>query len=297
MESEQPPSPPTPWGWTEPAASGPPSDGLPRGELFDNRSPANLTLGNAISTGFRVLTKPTFIVPVLVLGTIVITIVQAIFGPLITQFSAGGGLGDAEVSARIGSLIGGFAVALIGGIVISVYGQVWVNAATSGPIPTFGEVLSLSMRRALGIIGSGFVVMLLLLLGFVGFALVRGVAGDLLGGAGVIAFVAFVVAMIWLSLRLSLAVWLAADGISISESISGSWAMTKGNLLRIIGWTIGFGLVFAITIAIAEIVLDQLPTIGIALGQSLQIALGYGAGVALYRRTQAAARGVDATFE
>jgi hypothetical protein len=295
LDTEQPAERPL-VEWTTPQPPPPPSSDVPRGELFGDRSPADLTLGDAISTGFRVLTMPSFIVPLLILGLVVNVVVTIVFGPLISEFSAGGRLTPAELAPQLGGVVGGIGVALIGSILISLYGSIWAVAASSGPIPGSGAVTELMGRRWAGIIGTGIAVGVMLIGAFIGIGIVGGTVGVLVHGLSIIVFIVMFALLAWIALRLSLAVWLAADGASVSDSIRGSWAMTKGNLMRIFGWTLAYGIVFAIVTAVLGFVLNLIPYVGPAILQSLSLALGYGAGVTLYRRTQAAAAGVDPTF-
>jgi hypothetical protein len=260
------------------------------GELFKNRLPSTLTLGDALSTGFGLVIRPTFIVPVLIIGVIVNSIVRALFGPLITDGVAPTGIQvAAQIQGMIGNLLVGAIIAIIGGILVNLYGQVWAIEASSGPFPTVNKVVSLSTRRWVGIIGTGIVVAVITIALLVALVVLAGIAFAAVGNFGwlvvLIAFVGFA----YITARLSMAGWLAADGASVQLSIVGSWQITQGSTLRIIGWGLAYGIVFAIVSGIAGAILGLVPVIGDGIAQSIGIALGYGGGVTLFRRTQAAA--------
>jgi hypothetical protein len=279
--------------WAPPATDAPSSGDEPRGELFANRSPSTLTLGDALTTGFGIIAKPTFIIPVLILGVIVNTVVSILLGPLITSgITPGRTLGPAEIQTLLTGTLATVVIGIIGGILINVYGQIWAVEASSGPLPTMNRVLEIAGRRWIAIILTGLAVAVITLALLFGSVLLTGVAAAAVGELGILVAVALVVVYIFVAARLSMAGWLAAEGHGVSESVQGSWEMTSGSVLRIIGWSLAYGLVFAIIAGILGGVLGMVPYIGAGIAQAIGIALGYGAGVTLFRRTQAAAKPV-----
>lgn len=285
------PQQPTPTvEWAPPEAATPPKSGEPVGALHNNRPPSTFTIGDAITTGIGLVGKPSFIVPVLAIGIVVNFVIELALRPFITTtFDPAARLGADQLGALAGPIIISILLGIVGGILINLYGQIWAVQATSGPLPQPGSVFALAGSRWVGVIGTGIAVAILMIGLFLVLLLVTGAITAALGNAGILAFLAMLVGVIWVSARLSMAGWLAADGLSISNSINGSWRITSGNTLRIIGWSLGYGLVFAIIGAILAAILAFVPTIGPAIAQSISLAFGYGAGVTLYRRTQAAA--------
>jgi hypothetical protein len=286
---QQPPVPPVEWAPPEPEQ--PRRADEPVGALHNNRSPSTFTLGDALTTGFGVVTKPTFIVPVLILGVIVNAFVELVAGPLLKTTLTPG---TEPTAAQVGALFQGVAVSIvvgmIGGILINLYGQIWAVQATSGPFPTIDRIVELIGRRWIGVIGTGIVIALIGIGLIVATLIVSGLAFAIVGNLGVLVLVALVVVDAWVGARLSMAGWLAADGLAVMDAINGSWQITKNNLLRIIGWGLAYGIVYAIVGGILGAILSFVPVLGGGVTEAVTTALGYGAGVTLYRRTQAAAR-------
>ena len=291
-EPEPPAAPPVAWGppTQEPP---PPASGPALGELFANRSAASLTLGDAFSTGFGLLGRVSFIVPVLILGVAVNAIAATLLQPFIDKVdlaaTSPGSITPADISAVLSSILGAIALSIVGAILVNVYGQVWAVTASSGPVPTISTTIGLASRRWIGIVGVGLVVGVLTFALSIGAFIVVGLAFALVGIFGILAFLAALVLIVWVGSRLSMAGWLAAEGHSVSASINGSWAMTRGNLLRIIGWGLAYGIVFGLIGGVLGLLLGLVPYVGSGIAQSISLGLGYGAGITLYRRTQAAA--------
>lgn len=287
--------------WAPPPPGGPtggPTSGAPRGALFDQRDPASLTFTDAIRTGFTILTKPAYVVPVLVLGVIVNAILQAVLQPFVsTTVTPGTALTNAQIQTFVQGISAGVAIGIIGGVIINLYGQIWAAAASSGPLPSFSETLVLVGKRWIGVIGTGIVVAVIEVVLLVAVVLVGAVGVGLLGALGLVPLIVALVVYIWVGVRLSMAGWLAADGDGVSASVNGSWRITYRNLSRIIGWSFVFGIIFAIIGAIIGAILGVVPIIGAGVGRTLSSALGYGGAVALFRRTQAAATPAPTTPE
>lgn len=283
----QEPEPPAPWAPPEPDGPPPPRAGEPVGALHDHRSPSTFTLADAIRTGIGLVGQPTFLVPVLVIGVIVNAVVEAAIGPLIPSAPPADSATLPEVQAMVAALIPTFIFAVIGGILMSLYGQVWAVDASSGPFPSVSRVFGLAASRWIGVIGTGIAVGSMLIALSIGLLFLAALAEGLGRGLSVLALIPMVGIAVWVGARLSLAGWLAAEGGSILNSIGGSWRMTEGQVLRIVGWSLGYGLLFGAIGWILGELLSVVPYIGAGVTEAFSTALGFGAGVTLYRRIQA----------
>ena len=78
----EPQEPVPPVSWEMPPEPPAPRSGEPTGALHNHRSPSTFTIGDALTTGFGLVAKPTFIIPVLILGIIINTVVGLLIGPL-----------------------------------------------------------------------------------------------------------------------------------------------------------------------------------------------------------------------
>jgi hypothetical protein len=239
---------------------------------------SQLTYMDALMTGFRLVTKPAFIVPVLAIGVVTSVIVVALILPLVIGLvvpSEGTVIGGAIIAAALGAIV----AALIGGFIVNVYGQLWAVAASRGPEPTMNEGMALVSRRWMNVLGSNVIVGLIALGGLI----VVGVVGALLGGIGIVVFLVGFAALAYVGIRLSMAPWLAADGATAVDSVQASWRLTQGRLLRILGWGLVTGIVFGIITSILSAVLTNIPFIGDAITTAISLALSFGAGVTIYR--------------
>lgn len=254
--------------------------------LFGGKTPAQLTLSDAIMTGFRMVTQVNFVIPILVIGVIVNAIVIAAILPIVialiipTSGTSSAVLGGAIVTGVVGAVIGG----IIGGLLLNLYGQVWATMASVGEAPTVQAAFARVGVRWMSILGAGLIAGLVT----VGIIIVGGIVGAALGVIGIIILIAAAVVGIYFGARLSMAGWLAADGAAAMEAVQTSWAMTQGKLLLIIGWGLAFGIVFGIVGGIIGAILGVIPFIGPALAQTASVAFGYGAGVTLYRKVKGA---------
>ena len=285
--------PPVQWQPSVQADAGEGPDGL-TGELLGNKPAAALTLGDALSTGLSIVTKPTFIIPVLVIGIVVNAVVNVAFRPLLTStVTTPNDLSGEQVAGLLSGVLASVLVGLIGGILLNLYGQIWAVEATSGPLPTTNRVIDLARARWIGVIGTGIVVAVISVVLVIGLFLVVGLVAAIAGPLAVLVGIAAFVLYAYVAARLSMAGWLAASGGDISESINSSWRITDRNVLRIVGWGLAYGIVFAVVSGVLGAVLSFVPILGPAVAQSIGAALGYGAGVTLFRRTQAAAMGAS----
>ena len=271
-----------------------PPDPAPAGSgLFGSVHPSDLTLGTALEVAFRSLAKPAFIGPILVISVIVNAILEIALGPSIARsmtLGAGGRPTIEDLNAFLGAAAVSFVVTLVGGLLVAIYGQVWAVTASVGPVPTFREAMGLVRRRWIGVLGASLLVGLItfavvmpgvLAVGFVLFR-VNAALGFGLG-------VALLVAFAWFMARLYMTPWLAADGVGIVASLQTSWRITEGGVLRIVGWSIAYGFLFALLAGALGLALGRVPYVGNGIGQGLSLALTYAAAVALFRRTQAGA--------
>jgi hypothetical protein len=274
----------------QPAWELPPSVPPPAPGMFGAVAPRDLTLGNAIEGAFRSLAKPAFIGPILVISVLINAVLEITLQPIIARSVALSPTGRPtieDINAFLGAAAVSFVVALIGGIIVALYGSVWAVTASIGPAPTIGETLRLAGRRWVGVLGTGLVVGLITIAAVIAGVVVLGLLSQISAAIGFGVAIGLGIVFIYFVARLYMASWLAADGVSVMGSVQGSWRMTEGQVLRILGWSIVYGLLFALVAAAAGAVLGLVPLIGGGIAQGLSLALGYGAGVALYRKTQA----------
>lgn len=270
-----------------------PPDPAPAGTgLFGSVQPRDLTLGTAIEVAFRSLAKPAFIVPLLVISVIVNAILELTLTPLVARsisLSPGGRPTIEDLNAFIAGAALSFVVTIIGSIIAAVYGTVWAVMASVGPFPTIGETLRLAGRRWPGVLGASLLVGLIMITLIVLAAIILVVLSQTSAAVAFGVAVGLVIVFLWLAARLYMTQWLAADGVGAVASLKGSWRITEGVVLRVVGWTLAYGFLFALLAGALGLVLGQVPYIGNGIGQGLTLALTTAAGVTLYRRTQASA--------
>jgi hypothetical protein len=252
--------------------------------LYGGRPARELTLTDAIMTGFRMAMQPNFVIPILIIGAIVNVIVYAAFVPLLVGLVVGSGsssevIGGAVVAGILGALVAG----LIGGVLLNLYGQVWATMASAGAAPTIQEAFARVAQRWVAILGAGLVVAGVGL----GFFIVGGILVAALGAVGVLLFLVAIVASIYVGARLSLAGWLAADGAAAMDAVRASWEVTASKVVMIIGWSLAAGIVFGIVGAVIGAVLGFIPVIGTALATAIGSAFGFGSSVTIYRKVTA----------
>jgi hypothetical protein len=255
--------------------------------LFGGRSHAELTLTDAIMTGFRMVTQRDFVIPILVIGAVINLIVIAAIVPIVISIALPSSnallIGGAIISGILGALIAG----ILGGLLLNLYGQVWATMASAGEAPTMQQAFAQVGTRWMSILGAGLIVGAVTLGIVVAGLLVAGILGVALGALGLLALLVVIVAAIYVGARLSLAGWLAADGVAALDAVRGSWELSGGQLTTIIVWNVAFGIVFGIVGGILGAILGIIPLIGPALAQTATTAFGFGAGVALYRKVKA----------
>jgi hypothetical protein len=251
--------------------------------LHGGRTGAELTITDALTTGYRLLTRVEFVVPILVIGVVVHLVVIAAFVPFVVHLVVGeSGDVTAIVGGFIAALLSAILAAILGGIILNLYGQVWATMASVGAPPSISDTFARVGSRWMSILGAGLIVGAT----EVGGLIVLGVIAALLGGVGALIFLVGAVGLVFVGLRLSMSGWLAADGSAAMDAVQGSWAMTSRHLVTIVVWGLVIAIVVGIITAIAGIILDRIPLLGPALNQTLGSAFGFGAGVTLYRRVK-----------
>jgi hypothetical protein len=253
--------------------------------LYGGRPARELTLTDAIMTGFRMAMQPNFVIPIIIIGVVVNVIVYAAFVPLLVGLVVGSDsssevLGGAVVAGIMGALVAG----LIGGVLLNLYGQVWATMASAGAAPTIQEAFARVALRWVAILGAGIVVAAVGL----GFFIVGGLMVVALGAVGFLLFLVAIVAAIYVGARLSLAGWLAADGAAAMDAVRASWEISASKVLLIVGWGLAAGIVFGIVGAVIGAVLGIIPVVGTALATAIGSAFGFGSGVTIYRKVTAA---------
>lgn len=249
--------------------------------LYGGRTGAQLTITDALTTGYRFLLKAAFSIPILVIGVVINVIVIAAFVPIIVRIVAGDtsdtvALGGGVIAAALGAVI----AAVIGGIILNLYGQIWAVMASTGEPPTVQQAVTRIGERWTAVLGAGIIVGAITL----GALIIVGVLSAALGAIGALLLLVGAIVIIYVGIRLSLAGWIAAEGTAAVDSVRSSWEITNRHILLIVGWSIVIGIVvFAITFVLG-LVLNLVPLIGPALTQTVGSAYGFGAGVTLYRR-------------
>lgn len=276
----------------DPAAGAPlppPTSPGSTGELFGNKPATLLTLNDAFETGFRIVTKWSFIFPVMVVSVLVNAVVEAVAPRLLPSLANLQGLSPAEVERLITGGLALFGITLVGSFLASVYAWVWAVAATSGPLPTTEGVLRTAARRLPGILGTGAVVVLFSITILIPTAAAVAIGATVNAGLAILLGIAIGVIWVWLWGRISMAIWLAAEGHPVGASLRDSWRMTKGRLLLVLGWSFLYGIVAGLITGLLGAVLGLLPYTGGGVAQAISIGITTGAGVTLFRRVQAAA--------
>jgi hypothetical protein len=250
--------------------------------LFGGKTPAQLTLTDAITTGFRMVLQPNFVIPIFVIGVVVNLVVIAALVPIIVGLVLGSDKDALVGGAIVASILGAVIAAIIGGLLLNLYGQVWATMASVGVAPTMQGAFARVGERWMSMLGAGLITGAISL----GIIIVAGIVAAILGPLGILILLVAVIAAIYIGARLSMSGWLAADGAAAMDAVKTSWAMTEGKLLLIVGWGLAFAIVFGIVGSILGAVLGLLGVIGEAVSQTVVAAFGFGAGVSLYRRVK-----------
>jgi hypothetical protein len=253
--------------------------------LYGGRPARELTLTDAIMTGFRMAMQPNFVIPIMVIGVIVNAIVYAALVPLVTGLI----VGDEDASGILSGglvlsgIVGAVVAGAIGGIVVNLYGQVWATMASVGEPPTMQAAFARVAERWVAILGAGIVVAVVGL----GIFVAGGILAAALGTVGILLLLVAVVLAIYVGARLSLAGWLAADGMAAMDAVRSSWEISASRVLLIIGWGLAAGIVFGIVGGILGAILGLIPLIGQPIATTIGVAFGYGSGVTIYRKVTA----------
>ncbi|HXG25426.1 MAG TPA: hypothetical protein VNL94_01035 [Candidatus Binatia bacterium] len=287
--------------WPPPpeAAAGkgwPPESGSSSGELLAGVPWAALTLTNAFEAAFRGLAKPALIGPILLISCLVNVFLEAIVTPGIMRTirvtpSGVPSVEDVDQLLLLAAI--SFVVTLLGGILVAVYGQVWAAAASRGPLPNLAAASELAGRRWVSLVGASIVVSLVVIAAVLGLMVVVLAVVPRNAAAALLVVIPFLAAFVWLNVRLSMATWLAADGSSVEASLRGTWRITRGNMLRILAWSLATGIAFALLSGGLGAILRVVPLIGGGIAQGISYALTYGAQATLFRRTLAASTAAE----
>lgn len=251
--------------------------------LYGGRKGAQLTITDALTTGYKFLLKPDFSIPILVIGVVVNLVVIAIFVPLIVKVAVGDGTSEMDfIGPFIAAALGAVIAAIIGGIILNLYGQVWAVMASTGEPPTMQGAFARVGTRWMSVLGAGVIVGAIEL----GAIIVLGIVAALLGAIGALLFLVGIVAIAYVGLRLSMSGWIAAEGSAAMDAVKASWEVTNKNILVIVGWSLIIGIVVYVITFVLGLALNLIPLVGPALTQTVGSAFGFGAGVTLYRRVK-----------
>ncbi|MBI2778067.1 MAG: hypothetical protein HYX57_12515 [Chloroflexi bacterium] len=253
--------------------------------LYGGRPASELTLTDAIMTGFRMALQLNFVIPILVIGVVINAVVYAAFVPLITSIALGNtndvsALGGSFVAGILGAIIAG----VIGGIILNLYGQMWATMASVGEAPSIQAAFARVGQRWVAILGAGIVVAVASLGLFIVGGLISAALGAIVGALGLLGFIAAIVAAIYVGARLSLSGWMAADGAAAMDAVRGSWEVSSSRVLLILGWGLVAGIVFSIVGAVLGSILGIIPLIGQPIATTIGTAFGYGSGVTIFRK-------------
>jgi hypothetical protein len=279
-----PPPPPT----AAPVAWEPTQRAAAEAGPYGGRRGAQLTITDALTAGYKNLLNPDFAVPILVLGVVIQLVVLVIIAPFIVGLVLQGDLDPDNVAvggAVIGLIAGGVAAAIagiIGGILLNLYGQVWALEASNGRPLKIADAFAVVGQRWVNILGAGIIVGALEL----AMLIALGLQFAILGALGILVFLAGLIVMIYVAIRLSMSGWLAADGAAPMAAVQGSWELTKRHLTTIIYWSVAIGIVVFLITTVAGLILGFIPLVGAAVTQTLGAAFGFGAGATLYHRVK-----------
>jgi hypothetical protein len=230
---------------------------------------------------------PAFSLPIILLGVAVGYATDLVLKPILVDGFENAG----ELGAAAGPLATASGISIITGIFIAVYGQIYGILATSAKTgtPTIGEAFTLIGQRGLSVFAAGLLVTLATVgIFIVGLVVVIGGLVANAGGVTYVLFLAFIVALIYLSIRLGQAGWFAADGMGAIESISASWNRTQGHLLKIFFWGLGGMIIFSAVDWLIGQLTGTLPaSVGGAIGTGVGLVFTYASGSVLYRRITA----------
>jgi hypothetical protein len=262
------------------------------GALFAGIPFDELTLTTAFEVAFRVLAKPAFILPIIAASVAVNAFLEAFILPMFTDSISFSPTGGTRIEDLDGLLTGfglTFVIGIIGSVVVSMYGQIWAVTASAGPYPSVDQTFEIAARRlgrflVAAVIASFLTLAAVFVFLAPAFLLIRDNPA-----IAVLLMLALIIPYMLVFARISMIMWLAADGQPVAASVVGSWRITRGGVLRILGWSIATGLVISLLTFGIGAVLSPVPLIGGGIAQGVQLAMGYGAGVTLFRRTQAAA--------
>jgi hypothetical protein len=255
--------------------------------LLNGKKGKDLGFSDFVSSAVRGLFMPAFSLPIILLGVAVGYATDLVLKPILVDGFENAG----ELGAAAGPLATASGISIITGIFIAVYGQIYGILATSAKTgtPTIGEAFTLIGQRGLSVFAAGLLVTLATVgIFIVGLVVVIGGLVANAGGVTYVLFLAFIVALIYLSIRLGQAGWFAADGMGAIESISASWNRTQGHLLKIFFWGLGGMIIFSAVDWLIGQLTGTLPaSVGGAIGTGVGLVFTYASGSVLYRRITA----------
>jgi hypothetical protein len=187
--------------------------------LYGGRPASDLTLTDAIMTGFRMATQLNFVLPILVIGVVVNAIVYAAFVPLLVDLIAGGDSADVFGGAVVAGFLGAIVAGVLGGIILNLYGQVWATMASVGEAPPIQAAFARVAVRWVSILGAGLIVAAASLGLFIVGGIIAAAVGSTVGALGFLMFLAVIAAAIYVGARLSLSGWMAADGAGAMDAV------------------------------------------------------------------------------
>jgi hypothetical protein len=255
--------------------------------LLNGKKGKDLGFSDFVSSAVRGLFMPYFSLPIILLGIAVGYASDLALKPLfLTGFQYAPSMGD--IVRPIATAAG---ISIVTGIFIAVYGRIYATLATSAKTgtPTIGEAFTVIGQRGLSVFVAGFLVELARVgIFIVGFIVVTGGVLANAGGVTYLLFLLFIVAFIYLSVRLGQAGWFAADGMGALDSIKASWNRTQGHMLTIFFWGLGGLVVFTLVGWLISQLTSSLPEgIGSAIGTGVGLVFTYASGSVLYRRITA----------
>ena len=255
--------------------------------LLNGKKGKDLGFSDFVSSAVRGLFMPYFSLPIIVLGVGVGFATDLVVGPIL----AGQVVNAGEIGVLLGGVLATLVISIITNIFIAVYGQIYAALATSAKTsaPTMGEAMAVVGQRGLSVFAAGLLVGLATVaVIIVGFIVVGGAIISNAGGVTYLLFLASIVVVVYLLMRLGQAGWFAADGMGALDAINASWNRTQGHMLTIFFWGLGGVVVFRAVGWLISQLTGPLPVgIGTAIGTSVGLVFTYASGSVLYRRITA----------
>ena len=255
--------------------------------LLNGKKGKDLGFSDFVSSAVRGLFMPFFSLPIILLGVGFAFAIEFVVAPLIANRLKDAG----ELGTVAGVVVSILVISIITSIFTAVYGQIYAALATSAKTsaPTMGEAMAVVGQRGLSVFAAGLLVGLATVaVIFVGIIVVVGAIIANAGGVTYLLFLAFIVVVVYLLMRLGQAGWFAADGMGAIDAIKASWNRTPGHLMTIFFWGLGGIVVFNAMGWLISLITGPLPdNIGNAIGTGVGLVFTYASGSVLYRRITA----------